>query len=81
MRFKKKYVKAESKMEKVMGKNVKYIYNVVKQDCDGLDSVYEDYLIHLVGTYGVNLLKGNGLLESRGVIDGRQLYVIVEAKE
>ena len=81
MRFKKKYVKAESKMEKVMGKNVKYIYNVVKQDCDGLDSVYEDYLIHLVGTYGVNLLKENSLLESRGVIDGRQLYVIVEAKE
>lgn len=81
MRFKKKYVKAESKMEKVMGKNVKYIYNVVKQDCDCLDSVYEDYLIHIVGTYGVNLLKENGLLESRGVINGRQLYVIIEAKE
>ena len=68
-------------MEKVMGKNVKYIYNVVKQDCDGLDSVQEAYLIHLVGNYGVNLLKDNGLLESRGVINGRQLYAIVEAKE
>ena len=81
MRFKKKYVKAESKMEKAMSKNVNYIYNVVKQDCDGLDSVYEDYLVHLVGTYGVNLLKENGLLESFGVINGRQIYVIVEMKE
>lgn len=56
----------------------KQIYQIVKNECDGLDAVYEDYIISLVGLYGLLLLKGNRLLETCGVVNGRQLYALVE---
>lgn len=57
------------------------LYETVKEEYDGLDSIYEDCLIHLIGIYGLNLLKINGLLETCGVVNGRQLYVLCEKKE
>ena len=59
----------------------KQIYMIVKNECDGLDAVYEDYIISLVGLYGLLVLKGNKLLETCGVIDGRQLYAICTKEE
>ena len=59
----------------------KQIYTIVKNECDGLDAVYEDYIISLVGLYGLLVLKCNKLLESCGVINGRQLYAICEKEE
>lgn len=56
----------------------KQIYTIVKNECEGLDAIYEDYIINLVGLYGLLLLKGNKLLETCGVVNGRQLYVLVE---
>lgn len=56
----------------------KQIYKIVKNECEGLDAIYEDYIINLVGLYGLLLLKGNKLLETCGVVNGRQLYVLVE---
>ena len=52
------------------------LYFLVKEEYEGLDSIYEDALIHLIGTYGVYILKENKLLETCGVINGRQLYVL-----
>lgn len=52
------------------------VYEIIKKDCEGLDSVYEDYIVHLVGYYGLNALKAHGKLEACGVMNGRQLYVI-----
>lgn len=59
----------------------KQIYKIVKHECEGLDAVYEDYIISLVGLYGLLVLKGNKLLETCGVVDGRQLYTICEKGE
>ena len=56
----------------------KQIDQIGKNECDGLDAVYEDYIISLVGLYGLLLLKGNRLLETCGVVNGRQLYALVE---
>lgn len=56
------------------------IYKIVKNECEGLDSVYEDYIISLVGLYGLLQLKGNHLIETCGVVNGRQLYVLCDKK-
>lgn len=56
------------------------IYDIVKRDCEGLDSIYGDYIEHLVGINGLIELVKRGLLEACGVINGRQLYVLCEKK-
>lgn len=55
---------------------VDQVYKVVKAECEGLDSIYEDYIIHMVGVFGLNALKAHKLVETCGVINGRQLYVL-----
>lgn len=57
---------------------VDYVYDIVKRDCEGLDSIYGDYIEQLVGINGLIELVKYGLLESCGVINGRQLYVLCE---
>ena len=54
-----------------------FVYMIVKADCEGLDSIYEDYIVSLVGKYGLQALKAYGKLEACGVVNGRQLYVLV----
>lgn len=61
--------------------NLERVYQTVKNDCHGLDAIYEDYLIDLIGTNGLYLLKKNNLLETCGRQYGRQLYVLCEWKE
>lgn len=61
--------------------NLERVYQTVKNDSHGLDAIYEDYLIDLIGTNGLYLLKKNKLLETCGKQYGRQLYVLCEWKE
>ena len=56
----------------------KYVYSVLKHECANLDSIYEDYITYLVGVTGLNALKENQLIEACGILNGRQLYVLVE---
>lgn len=53
-----------------------YVYAIVKLDCDGMDSIYGDYIERIVGTSGLNALIKNDMVESCGVVNGRQLYVL-----
>lgn len=53
-----------------------YIYEIVRRETEGLDSIYEDYIKHLVGEYGLRNLLDNNALESCGVVNGRRLYVL-----
>lgn len=53
------------------------VYEIIKKDCEGLDSIYEDYIVSLVGKYGLDALKAYGKLEACGVVNGRQLYVLL----
>lgn len=55
---------------------VHHIYNTVKKETDGLDAIYEDYIIHLVGLAGLKYLKEYKLVETCGVVNGRQLYTL-----
>lgn len=56
---------------------LRYIYLMLRAETFKLDSVYEDYIIQLVGTTGLEELKKANLIESCGIVNGRQLYTIV----
>ena len=61
-----------------MNDYVDFIYEVVKLESEDMDAVYGDFIQHLVGVVGLNTLLMNKLLESCGVVNGRQLYVLVK---
>ena len=54
-----------------------YVYEIVKHELDGFEAIYEDYIINIVGHAGLTELRSNNLLEACGVVEGRQLYAIV----
>lgn len=56
--------------------NVEQVLDVVKEECCMFDAVYEDYILELVGDEGLQILKEHNLVETCGVINGRQLYVL-----
>ena len=59
---------------------VDYVYDIVRLDCLEMDAIYADYIKQMVGVYGINALIEHNLIESCGVINGRQLYVLRENK-
>ena len=42
------------------------------------DTMCEDYIVHVIGTSGFKALIEAGMLEPCGVINGRQLYVLID---
>ena len=54
------------------------VYEVLKKDCEGMDAIYEDYIIQQVGVKGLEALIKDRRVESCGVINGRRLYVLCE---
>ena len=59
-------------------KYVDYVYDIVRLDCEGMDSIYGDYICQMVGVYGLNALIEHQLVESCGVVNGRRLYALCE---
>lgn len=53
-----------------------YVYAIVKADCDGMDSIYGDYIERIVGSRGLDALIESDMVETCGVVNGRQLYVL-----
>lgn len=54
------------------------VYEFVKDECEGMDSIYEDYIVKLVGNFGLAALKRANLIESCGVLNCRRLWVLCE---
>lgn len=52
------------------------VYEIVETECEGFDAIYEDYIIRLVGEEGLRILREDRLVESCGVVNGRQLYAL-----
>ena len=59
---------------------VDYVYDIVRLDCEGMDAIYKDYIIQMVGVYGFNALLQNKLIEGCGEIHGRQLFTLCKMK-
>ena len=58
-----------------------YVYDIVQKECKNLDSIYADYIVKLVGEYGLNTLLEHNFLEGCGYLNGRKLYVLCEKRE
>lgn len=54
------------------------LHEIVKGSTRGMDAVYEDYLVRLVGQEGFDILQKHKMLESCGSINGRNLYTVVD---
>jgi hypothetical protein len=59
---------------------VDYVYDILKNESQNLDAIYQDYILELVGTTGMDALLKHKLIETCGVVNGRQLYVLCEKK-
>lgn len=57
---------------------VDYVYDIVKSDTEGMDAIYKDYIIQMVGVYGFNALYSERLLEGCGVVNDRKLFVLCD---
>lgn len=64
-----------------LGTYVNHVYEIVRLETLDMDAIYKDYILRIVGTFGFNALLMNGLLESCGVVNDRQLYVLVKKME
>ena len=62
-------------------KYVDYVYDIVRLDTIGLDAIYKDYIIQMVGVYGFNALFDARLIEMCGYNRERQLYVLLDKKD
>lgn len=60
--------------------HVDVVYGIVKSETRGLDSVYEDYILTLVGSRGLNVLLINDLVVICGLVDERRLFTLVDRK-
>lgn len=58
------------------GMHADRVYQVLKDDTKGLDAIYEDYIIRLVGEEGFDILREKNLLTTCGSINGRNLYTL-----
>ena len=52
------------------------MFQYVKDELGDFDSVYESAIIQLVGEYGLRILMDHRLIETCGVVNGRQLYAL-----
>jgi hypothetical protein len=62
-------------------KYVDYVYDIVRLDTEGMDAIYKDYIIQMVGVYGFNALHKAKLIEGCGVVNGRRLYTLCTYKK
>ena len=57
---------------------VDYVYNILKNESRNLDAIYQDYILEMVGVMGMDALLEHKLIETCGVVNGRQLFVLCE---
>lgn len=55
---------------------ISHIHCVLLIEVPDLDAVCEDYILKLVGTFGLKDLKACGLIEPTDVVNGKQMYKI-----
>ena len=55
-----------------------YVYDIVKEQTEKFEAIYEDYITELVGVFGLNALLDSNLLETCGIVNGKQLYALCD---
>ena len=57
---------------------VDHVYKIVKNEGRNWDALYQDFILEMVGVSGMEALLENKLIETCGVVNGRQLFVLCE---
>lgn len=57
-----------------------YVYEIVKNEGRNWDALYQDFILEMVGVCGMEALLENKLIETCGVVNGRQLFVLCETE-
>lgn len=57
------------------------VYAIVQRECKGIDAINGAYICKLVGEKGLEALIEAKLVETCGVVHGRQLYVLLNNPE
>ena len=52
------------------------VYHALAKECQGLDAIYEDYIIRLVGEEGFDILREGKFITTCGSVNGRTLYTL-----
>lgn len=58
-----------------------YVYEIIKNEGRNWDALYQDFILEMVGVMGMEALLENNLIESCGVVNGRQLFVLCDKKK
>lgn len=58
---------------------LEFYYRVIWAEFQGSDALYEDYIINLIGTVGLNTLRDHNAIECCGEVNGRKLYALCPA--
>ena len=56
---------------------ISVVHRILLVNADNIDAVYEEYILQLVGAYGLKALLDCELIESCGSIDGKRLYTLI----
>lgn len=59
-------------------KDLDLFHEIIAGYARGMDVVYGDYVIYLIGQEGFDMLRENHILESCGSIEGRDLFTVRE---
>ena len=54
------------------------LYDILKEESEGLDAIYENHIIDVIGRRGLQILFENGMIVICGARNGRRLYVLRE---
>ncbi len=57
------------------------LYDVLKEETEGFDAIYENYIVDVIGRRGLQILFEKGMIQICGAYNGRRMYVLVEKKE
>lgn len=52
------------------------LHDILKEDTEGLDAIYEDYIVERIGVEGFIVLREFKLLTTCGSMNGRNLYTL-----
>ena len=54
------------------------LHEIMLGSTRGMDAIYENYVIELIGREGFDILRNHKILESCGSVNGRRLYTVKE---
>lgn len=57
-----------------------YVYEILRDETEGLETLYEDHIIELVGVNGLNALLYHKMLNVCGEENGNKLYKLAPAQ-